>query len=262
MSFDLCQIKQARKPYHIAAVGVNIYSIEELCFYLYENMYLVDRSIVNEELCEWLRDELGLKRLCRQLTEQLARDDSIAGFLLPIFREAGYLSAAGMREYAEKLGKLEVQASDMRQKLKADYLVRGGMYESAINEYWQILDRQAPGNLGIQFYASVYNNLGCAQARMFRFEEAADSFLQAWTLTQTKEMLRKYVSALPLFLSEDAYREKLKELGADSQLITKIQEYNLKTGEKARKAGHEQSSEERMEALAQLKKEYRRNAPS
>ena len=30
MSFDLCQIKQAKKPYYIESISTNIYSIEEL----------------------------------------------------------------------------------------------------------------------------------------------------------------------------------------------------------------------------------------
>lgn len=258
MSYDLCQIKPAVKPYFIEAIGTYIYSIEELCFYLYNNMYLLDQSIINEDLCIWLRDELGLKRLAKQLSEQLEREEGIAGFILPVFREIGYLSAAGMREYAEKIGKLDVQAADLRQKLKADYLVRSGMYESAINEYWQILDRQSPGSLGTNFYSGVWNNLGCAQARMFRFEEAADCFYHAWKLTPTKEMLRRYVSALPLFLEPEVYEKKLEELGADSSLVRKIQEHNLRIAKEAGSPS-EESKKDPLWQLEQLKKEYRRS---
>ncbi len=259
MSFDLCQVKQASKPYYIETIGTFIYSIEELCFYLYENMVLVDQSIMNEQLCIWLRDELGLKRLARQLSEQLEREEGIAGFILPIFREIGYLSAAGMREYAEKIGKLDVQAGDLRQKLKADYLVRSGMYENAINEYWQILDRQSPSSLGTAFYAGVWNNLGCAQARMFRFEEAADCFYRAWKLTPTGEMLRKYVGALPLYLDEEDYEKKLSSLGVDRSMIAKIQEHNLRLGEEAGKRPAKENGKTPKEQLEQLKKEYRRS---
>ena len=71
--------------------------------------------------------------------------------MLPIFREIGYLSPEKMRQMQEKLGKLEVQPEDMRQKLKGDYLVKCGMYSNAMHEYEQILNRRGPGNLGAQF---------------------------------------------------------------------------------------------------------------
>ena len=104
MSFDLCQVQQAERPFYIEAIGIYIYSVEELCYYLHENIYLVDQSLLNEKLFEWLRDELGLKKLAKNLQDLMERDESIAGMILPIFKETGYLSASAMREYAEKLG--------------------------------------------------------------------------------------------------------------------------------------------------------------
>ena len=260
MSFDLCQVKQAEHPFYIEAIGTEIYSIEELCFYLYENVYLLDQSILNEQLCDWIRNELDLKRLARTLDEQLAKQDATIGFILPIFREIGYLSAAGMREYAENIGKINVQGADVRQKLKADHLVRSGMYESALQDYWEILDRQSPGLLSTQFYAGIWNNLGCLQARMFRFADAAESFYHAWQLTDTSQMLRKYGSVLPLYLSEEEYTLKLKELGADEELISRIQEQNLQICKEAENNTVPEAMGDPYELLTQLKKEYRRSA--
>ena len=260
MSFDLCQVQQAERPFYIEAIGIYIYSVEELCYYLHENIYLVDQSLLNEKLFEWLRDELGLKKLAKNLQDLMERDESIAGMILPIFKETGYLSASAMREYAEKLGRLDVQADDMRKKLKADYLVRSGMYESAASQYWKIIRNQTPGNLSSAFFAGVWNNLGCVQARMFRFEEAAESFQKAWELTPTREILRKYVSVLPLYLSQEEYEEKLKELREDSDVIRKIQEHNLQVCEEARRASEEEKDKNPLEELQRLKREYRRSA--
>lgn len=262
MSFDLCQIKTAAKPYYIESISTNIYSIEELCFYLYENICLIDHTIVNEVLCDWIRDELGLKKLYRQLYEQLEKQEGIGYFLLPIFREAGYLNAQQMREMQEKISKLEVQAEDSRQKLKADYLVKCGMYSNAIHEYYQILERRGPGNLGAQFYAEIWNNLGCAYAGMFQFKEASECYLKAWKQLKTKEVLRKYVSTLPLYMPKEQYKKRLKELGADPYLVTKIQEYNSKICREA--AGTEEmkrlKEEESGRIVEELKESYRRSA--
>lgn len=262
MSFDLCQVKKAEKPYYIESIGIHIYTIEELCFYLYENIYLIDQTIINEALCDWLRDELGLKKLYRQLYEQLEKQEGIAHFVLPIFREIGYLSPEKMRQMQEKLGKLEVQPEDMRQKLKGDYLVKCGMYSNAMHEYEQILNRRGPGNLGAQFYAEIWNNLGCAYARMFLFEDAADCFLKGYRQAGTKELLRRYVSVLPLYLSDEEYRKKIKEVGADSQLVARIQEYNSKICRNLSQAegNLEISREEAREMIGRIREDYCRSA--
>ena len=107
MSYDLCLLRQAEKPYYIESIRTAIYSLEELCFYMYNNVCLIDDTIINEKLCDWIRDELHLGKLYRQLYEQLEKKDGAAFFVLPIFREAGYLTNQEMREFQEKLAKLQ-----------------------------------------------------------------------------------------------------------------------------------------------------------
>ena len=90
--YHLCQVKKARHPYFIESISTNIFTIEELCFYLEKNIYLLDQTIINEKLLDWIRDELGLVRLYRKLYEQLENEETIGNFILPIFKEIGYLS--------------------------------------------------------------------------------------------------------------------------------------------------------------------------
>lgn len=228
MSYDLCLLAQAEKPYYIENTRTAVFSLEELCFYLYNNICLIDESIINEGLCDWIRDELHLGRLYRQLYEQLDKQDGAAFFVLPVFREAGYLTHQEMREFQEQLAKLEVQSEDMKQKLRGDYLVKEKMFGRAIWEYRQILGRRNPGKLGTQFYAAVWSNMGAAYAGLFQFDRAAGCFWESYSLMQTKETFRKYVSTLPLFLSDEEYEKRLSELRADSYLVQKIQEFNAK----------------------------------
>ena len=65
--YILCQVKRASLPFYVENISKNIYSIEELCYYFYKNIYLIDESIINERLCNWLKDELGLSKLYEKL---------------------------------------------------------------------------------------------------------------------------------------------------------------------------------------------------
>ena len=62
-SLVLCHERHATHPYEITRIHCKIFTIEELCYYLCNNLYLIDYTIMNEQLCVWLDEELGM-RLC------------------------------------------------------------------------------------------------------------------------------------------------------------------------------------------------------
>ena len=92
--YILCQVKRAKLPYYIENISTNIYSIEELCFYFYHNIYLLDSTILNEELCFWIRDQLGLKKLAENLYKHLD-DDEMKVEIYPSGVQGDQLSVSG-----------------------------------------------------------------------------------------------------------------------------------------------------------------------
>ena len=96
--YILCQVKRAKNPYYISNISTNIYSIEELCYYLYHNIYLLDETIINEQLLVWMKEELHLRRLYQRLYVLLEEKKNIGEFILPIFKEINYLSHDQFRE--------------------------------------------------------------------------------------------------------------------------------------------------------------------
>ena len=57
--YILCQTKKAEIPYYIENISTNVYSLEELCYYFYHNLYLVDETILNERLCSMVSGRTG-----------------------------------------------------------------------------------------------------------------------------------------------------------------------------------------------------------
>lgn len=76
-SLILCHKKRAKHPYEITRIHKRIYTIEELCYYLCNNLYLIDYTIINEQLCRWIRDELELVSLAESLMEMLKNHVSV-----------------------------------------------------------------------------------------------------------------------------------------------------------------------------------------
>ena len=53
-SLILCHDQHAAHPYEITRIHCKIFTMEELCYYLCNNLYLIDYTIMNEQLCGWL----------------------------------------------------------------------------------------------------------------------------------------------------------------------------------------------------------------
>ena len=141
--YILCQVKRAKLPYYIENISTNIYSIEELCFYFYHNIYLLDSTILNEELCFWIRDQLGLKNLADNLYKHLDDDDMKVGdFILPVFKEINYLSLEEFRKLNQQIQQLAKEPEVLRQKRKGDYLMEHGKYVNAIKVYQKALRQE------------------------------------------------------------------------------------------------------------------------
>lgn len=221
--YRLCRGKTAKHPFYIESIDLNIYTIEELCFYFHQNLCLLDESILNEKLCVWMAEEIGMERLSRRLLSKLEEQAGLGSLVLPVFKETGYLSADEYRQMQEQIARLEIQPEDIRRKIRGDYLVNYGMHSGAIHVYQEILETRNGGRLGIQFYASVLNNMAAAYARMFLFREAAECLWQSYEMVRSNNVYRRYLAILPWFMSEEEYRKRLDELRIPKEQLESLE---------------------------------------
>ena len=134
-SLILCHKKRAKHPYEITRIHKRIYTIEELCYYLCNNLYLIDYTIINEQLCRWIRDELELVSLAESLMEMLKNHVSVEQFVLYVLNDAKIYTQGELAHIQNVLEKLKNQKEVERQKYKADTLMESGELESASRVY-------------------------------------------------------------------------------------------------------------------------------
>ena len=150
-SLILCHKKKASQPYKITRIHRKIYTIEELCYYLCNNLYLIDYTIMNEKICEWLYSELDMKELARDLLDLLQKNGTIEQFVLRILEQAKIYSEPEMEHIRNVLDRLKDQKEIERRKYKADNLLASGEYESAILVYLSILQDERDESAGERF---------------------------------------------------------------------------------------------------------------
>ena len=65
----LCQTGIAAMPYYIEGTDLNIYSLEELCYYLGHETDRIGDNFCSQELIQWIKEELGCTELAKELEE-------------------------------------------------------------------------------------------------------------------------------------------------------------------------------------------------
>ena len=252
--YILCKAPMAATPYYIKNTGTNIYSIEELCYFLHRNLYLVDENLMNAGLCRWIGQELGMKELNRRLAFLLERGAvPMEDFLCEILRSINYLSQEEMRTYRNKISALEKQSPLVREKLKGDCLMENRKYVNAIRVYRAALEQATQRQSSPRFSGSIYHNMGCAYSRLFQKEEALSCFEQAYECLHTRDALKHYLLAYSNAKTPIEYESRVAEMKVDEPTRQEIQDAISEFYNNSDIYVQEQSVEE---ILGQMTKEY------
>ena len=134
-SLILCHKKRAKQPYMITRVHIRIYTIEELCYYICNNLYLIDYTLMNRQLCEWIREELHMWELADQLLGQMEKNCTAEQFVLTILEKSNVYSPGEINKVQNMLEKLQNQKDVERAKHKADSLLASKEYALAVLVY-------------------------------------------------------------------------------------------------------------------------------
>lgn len=187
----LCEDQMARRPLMVNA-GISLYSFEELCYYLYQNVESVEESFFNELLCQWLAEELDRQELSQQLLEGLEQEKSGCWCLEQILNEGGFYNIEQMNAVLQIAESMEKKTPVQRAKLRGDRFLKSAKYQEALLEYLKALEQESD----LFFQGQVWHNLGIVYARQFLFAPAAECFKRAYETGQQTESSELYLLAL------------------------------------------------------------------
>lgn len=251
-SIILCHKKKAREPYEIARIQKRIYTIEELCYYLCNHLYLIDHTIMNVQLCNWIGEELELPKLADSLKNHLKQNGTKEQFIMMILSYSAIYSAGELKQMEEILKKFKNQKPVERQKFKADNLMLGGSLKAAIAIYQAILLEEKDESIDGKFYGKVYACLGAAYGRLFLYKEAAKMYEAAYQICEEEAMIRAYVYACKQCMSKIEYSALLQK----SAVYQKIDDWLVEEKERLEQEVQMLSYDD---TLQKWKDQYRRN---
>lgn len=211
MRVSVCVGNYAKEPYRIPGLEMNVFSMEELCYCIKENAFLLDLSLLDDGLLDWIERECGLGELADRLHPLVHRRGQLSEFAAAILRYVGFYGEEAIQETEQALKKGAGLSGIEKRKNQVDYLVRKKKYRSALRGYdellqnWQEEEAGGMSKPAPDFQAEIWHNKGVAYAGLMLYESAAECFRQAYGLSGDEAYCVDYLAAKRMQLSEKAY---------------------------------------------------------
>lgn len=211
MRISVCVGNYATTPYRVPGPELSAYCAEELCYCLKENAFLVDVTLMNDNLLRWLDKECGLSDLARELHPLVHKQGSLSAFVSMIMQYVGLYDAETIRQIEQVLKKGAGLSNIEKRKSQVDYLVQKKKYVAALRGYddlltlWGQLQKSERELPAADVQADIVHNKGVAYAGLMLYDTAASCFLEANRLAPGEKHLECYLAAKRMELSESEY---------------------------------------------------------
>lgn len=174
--------KQVKTPYYIRAIDKNIYSLEELNYFIYNHMNMVYKEFFDENLLRYLEKELDQRELASTLRSITEQGGTVRDLIQCVLKESGYYSANDIAKVSSMIMSINSMTRDERMVIEAESCFREERYETALKIYSDILGSREEGTLPDTFYAKVAFAMGIIYSRLFMCKNANAYFWEAYEL--------------------------------------------------------------------------------
>lgn len=181
MAIQVCG-KQSQTPYYIEAIKTNVYSLEEINFFIYHHINLVYREFFSDALFDYIEKELGREDMANDLRALAKKDADLKDFLRYILVESYFYSGSELSTVSAYVMNIDHMSEAERLRIEADGYYKIGKLESALRVYFEILGRMEKDNLSEAFYARVAYSIGVIYAKLFMTHNANSFFGYAYEL--------------------------------------------------------------------------------
>lgn len=199
------------RPFMAEPSERRIYSVEELGFFIYHSMYLIDKDFVNTDLLTFLQ-AIGQERLADRLSALKESSGLLSESLTEILRACGLYSADEIRHLSSLFDTLKAASPHERLAMVAENYIANDCLKSAGENLRKILDDRQDPALADSFYGRVWHDLGVVLSRSFLYARAARCFEKAYALNHNEASHLAALQADSLAKGESFISAKAEDL--------------------------------------------------
>lgn len=229
-----CSSKIAERPFRFVLTGTGVYSIEEVCYYIRKNIFVLELDAFRHGFASWLRDELEMVETASKIDAMVKDQGSLRDIVVTLCCSCDYFDEQQINEMIQILSDTENLPARERLKIKADTELITGNHERALEAYTGILRSDDMRQASPAEYAPLFHNIGVAYGLLGEYDNAAEYFMGAYERNHKQESLKCALYALKMADRED----KIKEVAAALEIsVDKQDEIFAEYGEVRKKAG-------------------------
>lgn len=218
----LCAGKRSRVPLRLHNVNKELYSAEEICYYLYHHAATAEDYVTEDALAEFYESELNLPMVAERLRVLKVSEAGVKEYATVMFGATGMYTEDEIAEYLRELERLQELKGWQKQKAKADVYLEHRNYRDAMLQYEQLLRNRKENEMPEVATGNVYHNLAICELHISGAGSAAGHFGEAYEKNRSQESLRSYLMALRLAQKDNEYLTALEQREVSEYLRTEM----------------------------------------
>lgn len=237
--FIVCKGALAKVPYRIPVSEVPVYSLEELCYYIYNNIYSVTEEYFDERLTVWLVEQVHCETLAEKMKVLIRRHHDLKDLVVTLLCSCDYYREKEVRELVEVMDRITDLPMHQKSRIKAETYLNAGKYGRSLQEYKKILYGPMAERFTTEEYGNLLHNQAIALFYTSSFQEAARGFKEAYVRNQREESLNQYLYTLLLDENEELFEKESAAFGKSPEECEKLKQ-DYTEAEKMTRVGEEE----------------------
>ncbi len=194
--FIRCYGKVADEPYTMPYTGAKVYSLEELCHYIGNNIYTITEEFFTKSLVHWLKEQADHPKLADKLDTMITNQNKLKDLVVTILCACDYYKEHEIRELIRVIDEIVSLPLHEKRKIRADNYMRAGLYARSVVAYRKLLNGAYAVNFTPEAYGNILHNQGIAHFFTASFADAERDFKEAYARNHRAESLNHYLYLL------------------------------------------------------------------
>lgn len=207
-----CSSDIAKEPYHFRLTGTNVYSMEEVCYYIRHNIYMMQEEVFDKEFAQWIRKELHMESTADKMEKLIQDHHNLKDIVVTLCCSCDYYDEEEINQLIQIMDETEKLPQYARRKSKGDNYLRCKSYEKAIEEYEKIFESDEILQAEVEEYGNLFHNMAVAYVNIGEFHKASRLFLQAYEKNGREESLAQCLFALRLSKDVESFKKIIHDL--------------------------------------------------
>lgn len=204
-----CSSPLALTPYHFRLTDTNVYSMEEVCYYIWHNIYMIQEEVFDREFVMWTEKELHMEETSHKLACLIQDHKNLKDIVVTICCSCDYYDEEEINALIRLMDEIEQMPAYARKKHKGDTYLACHSYEKALEEYEKVFESDEILHAEKEAYGSIFHNMGVAYSNLAEFRKAAEYFLKAYEQNKKDASLSQGLFALRLSKDVEGYKKAL-----------------------------------------------------